>query len=179
MASLFKIFFISVEQINWVASQNLSLFSWSAIMTVAGNSKGVDLKHVGLFQKNKSEFSPSFSHFSRANCYFLTVLRSVAQSVFNASQGVRDLGLLSWTPLTVFPPQVSCVREEKKKALLLHSWCDLSSWTLSQSSPIITTTVKTCVCPWTTVAWLSVILMIYWYGILLSDIHMQWSPFGI
>lgn len=67
-----------------------------------------------VFQKNKSAVFPSFLLFSWANCYFLTVLQSVAQSVFNASQGVRDLGLLSWTPLTVFPPQVSCVREKKK-----------------------------------------------------------------
>lgn len=69
-----------------------------------------------VFQKNKSAFSPSCFLFSQANCYFLTVLQSVAQSVFNASQGVRDLGLLSWTPLTVFPPQVSRVREEKHRS---------------------------------------------------------------
>lgn len=42
---------------------------------------------------------------------FLTVSRSVAQNVFNASQGVRDIGFLSWTPLTIFPPQVSCMKE--------------------------------------------------------------------
>lgn len=62
-----------------------------------------------VFQKNKSAVSPSCVLSSGANCYFLTVLQSIAQSVFNASQGVRDLGLLSWTPLTVFPPQVSCL----------------------------------------------------------------------
>ncbi|GLD48764.1 E3 ubiquitin-protein ligase MYCBP2 isoform X1, partial [Lates japonicus] len=28
-----------------------------------------------------------------------------ADNVFNASQGVRDIGFLSWTPLTIFPPQ--------------------------------------------------------------------------
>lgn len=122
MASLF----LSVLN-KLIESQNLSSFSWSAIMTVAGNSKGVDVKYVGLFQKNKSEFSPSFFLFSRANCYFLTVLQSVAQSVFNASQGVRDLGLLSWTPLTVFPPQVSCVREEKQK-----HYCYIADFVISK-----------------------------------------------
>lgn len=69
-----------------------------------------------VFQKNKSAFSPSCFLFSQANCSFLTVLQSVAQSVFNASQGVRDLGLLSWTPLTVFPPQVSRVRGDKHRS---------------------------------------------------------------
>lgn len=119
-------FFISYQ--CWINSLSklhkiwLPSFSSSAITTDAGNSKGVNLEHVCLPKKWKHSF-PHRVYSSRANCYFLTVLQSVAQSVFNASQGVRDLGLLSWTPLTVFPPQVSCVREKKTIAQLLNSLC--------------------------------------------------------
>lgn len=63
---------------------------------------------------------PVFSPLSRVVYCFLTVSRSVAQNVFNASQGVRDIGFLSWTPLTIFPPQVSCM-EEGYIAWLPHS----------------------------------------------------------
>lgn len=59
---------------------------------------------------HKRFLSPSCSRTSLI-CCFLTVSQSVAQSVFNASQGVRDIGFLSWTPLTIFPPQVSCIKE--------------------------------------------------------------------
>lgn len=59
---------------------------------------------------HKRFLSPSCSR-SSLICCFLTVSQSVAQSVFNASQGVRDIGFLSWTPLTIFPPQVSCIKE--------------------------------------------------------------------
>lgn len=64
------------------------------------------------FQKNAQalSLSPSCSR-SSLICCFLTVSQSVAQSVFNASQGVRDIGFFSWTPLTIFPPQVSCIKE--------------------------------------------------------------------
>lgn len=65
-----------------------------------------------FFQKNTLE--PPLSRFSLLSWVvycFLTVLQFVAQNVFNASQGVRDIGFLSWTPLTIFPPQVSCVKE--------------------------------------------------------------------
>lgn len=69
-------------------------------------------KYFFFFQKNTSASPPIlFSLLSRVVYCFLTVSRSVAQNVFNASQGVRDIGFLSWTPLTIFPPQVSCMKE--------------------------------------------------------------------
>lgn len=124
-----------------------------------------------VFQKNKSTVSPSWLPFSWANCYFLTVLQSVAQSVFNASQGIRDLGLLSWTPLTVFPPQVSCVREKENSTIAYASLVILNPF---QSSLMITITVKTNIWPWTTVAWFSVILIIYWHFVVSVDCLNTW-----
>lgn len=54
--------------------------------------------------------------------------------------------------------------------------CYFSSWTPFQSSLIVTIAVKTCVRPWTTVAWLSVIVMIYLYGNLLSVLTVWYTP---
>lgn len=72
-------------------------------------------KKYQFFLPKKYKKAPSpilfFSPISRVVYCFLTVSRSVAQNVFNASQGVRDIGFLSWTPLTIFPPQVSCMKQ--------------------------------------------------------------------
>lgn len=81
-------------------------------INVEEQSKKQKQQHKTFFQKNTAALPPStpsplFSFKWILTPLFLTVFRSVAQSVFNASQGVRDMGFLSWTPLSVFPPQVS------------------------------------------------------------------------
>lgn len=48
----------------------------------------------------------------------LIFLQFVAQSTFSASQGVRDIDLLSWTTLSCFP-QVSCQKEGQMYMALL------------------------------------------------------------
>lgn len=81
-------------------------------LTYPGKSTRAKSFFFFFFQKNTLE--PPLSRFSLLSWVvycFLTVLQFVAQNVFNASQGVRDIGFLSWTPLTIFPPQVSCVKE--------------------------------------------------------------------
>ena len=78
------------------------------------NSRGAKPNNFFLPKKYKKSTFPHpvfLSSLSRVVYCFLTVSRSVAQNVFNASQGVRDIGFLSWTPLTIFPPQVSCMKQ--------------------------------------------------------------------
>lgn len=81
------------------------------------------------------------SFLSRLLC-FLTLSR-FAQSVFNASQGGRDITFLSWTPLTIFPPQVSFMN---------RGWI---AWRLSVVPPVALnplvsqTSTYTCMVVWT------------------------------
>lgn len=89
-------------------------------------------KIIYFFQKNTWAPSPNlFSLLSWVIYCSLTVSRCVAQNVFNASQGVRDISFLSWTPLTIFPPQVSCMKEgyiawlPHSLSSICHSTCPL------------------------------------------------------
>ncbi|KAJ3592162.1 hypothetical protein NHX12_007291, partial [Muraenolepis orangiensis] len=79
------------------------------------NDDGVWLRLADDTVKN---YVPSMNGYTEAWCLSFNqhLGRSLllpADSVLNASQGVRDIGFLSWTPLTVFPPQESRAHSEE------------------------------------------------------------------
>ncbi|XP_062420974.1 E3 ubiquitin-protein ligase MYCBP2 isoform X2 [Pungitius pungitius] len=71
------------------------------------NDDGVWLR---LNDETVKKYVPSMNGYTEAWCLSFNqhLGRSLlvpADNVFNASHGVRDIGFLSWTPLTIFPPQ--------------------------------------------------------------------------